>query len=172
MDVNKVARAIEGDAEHVLPGLRESLAQAKAGTFSRVHTPEQIVARRRGRPMGSKQEVTKGGRQNPVGCRCDGSPPGKWRRMANTHQRYVACLSSFEWRDFYRIRRPMKPYCRTERPPRQSSGFDARKRSNCPKICAVVSAYFPSCYSENSHQTATECSKKALNVEQIRARAR
>ena len=59
MDVNKVARAIEGDAEHVLPGLRESLAQAKAGTFSRVHTPEQIVARRRGRPKGSKQEVTK-----------------------------------------------------------------------------------------------------------------
>lgn len=59
MDVNKVARAIEDDAGHALPGLRESLAQAKAGTFSRVHTPEQIVARRRGRPMGSKQEVTK-----------------------------------------------------------------------------------------------------------------
>ncbi len=59
MDVNRVARAIEKDAGHALPGLRESLAQAKAGTFSRVHTPEQIVARRRGRPMGSKQEVTK-----------------------------------------------------------------------------------------------------------------
>ena len=59
MDVNKVARAIEDDAGHVLPGLRESLAQAKAGSFSRVHTPEQIVARRRGRPMGSKQAVTK-----------------------------------------------------------------------------------------------------------------
>ena len=59
MDVNKVARAIEDDAGHALPGLRESLAQAKAGTFSRAHTPEQIVARRRGRPMGSKQEVTK-----------------------------------------------------------------------------------------------------------------
>ena len=59
MDVNKVARAIEDDAGHALPGLRESLAQAKAGTFSRVHAPEQIAARRRGRPMGSKQDVTK-----------------------------------------------------------------------------------------------------------------
>lgn len=59
MDVNKVVRAIEGDAEHALPGLRESLAQAKAGSFSRVHTPEQIVARRRGRPMGSKKRSTK-----------------------------------------------------------------------------------------------------------------
>ena len=59
MDVNKVARAIEEDAGQTLPGLRESLAQAKAGNFARVHTPEQIVARRRGRPIGSKQEVTK-----------------------------------------------------------------------------------------------------------------
>jgi uncharacterized protein (DUF4415 family) len=59
MDVNKVARAIENDAGHALPGLRESLTQAKAGSFSRVHTSEQIVARRRGRPAGSKQEVTK-----------------------------------------------------------------------------------------------------------------
>ena len=59
MDVNKVVRAIEGVAEHALPGLRESLAQANAGSFSRVHTPEQIVARRRGRPMGSKKRSTK-----------------------------------------------------------------------------------------------------------------
>jgi uncharacterized protein (DUF4415 family) len=59
MDVNKVARAIEDDAGHALPGLRESLTQAKAGKFFRVHTPEQIVARRRGRPVGSKQDVTK-----------------------------------------------------------------------------------------------------------------
>ena len=59
MDVNKVARAIEKDAGQALPGLRESLAQAKASDFAQVHTPEQIVARRRGRPVGSKQEVTK-----------------------------------------------------------------------------------------------------------------
>ena len=59
INVNKVARAIETDAGRTLPGLRESLAQAKAGDFSQVHTPEQIVARRRGRPMGSRQGVTK-----------------------------------------------------------------------------------------------------------------
>lgn len=59
MDVNKVARAIETDAGRALPGLRESLAQAKANDFSRIHTPEQIAARRRGRPVGSKQAVTK-----------------------------------------------------------------------------------------------------------------
>ena len=59
MDVNKVVRAIEGDAEHALAGLRESLAQAKAGSFSRVHTPEQIVARRRGHPMGTKKRSPK-----------------------------------------------------------------------------------------------------------------
>lgn len=39
-------RAIEAHAGHALPGLRESLTQAKAGDFSRIHTPEQIVARR------------------------------------------------------------------------------------------------------------------------------
>ena len=172
MDVNKVVRAIEGDAEHALPGLRESLAQAKAGSFSRVHTPEQIVARRRGRPMGSKKRSTK----EAVKVRLDADVMAALRASGDgwhaTHQRCVACISGFEWKDFYRIRRPMEPHCRTEQPPRQSGGFDARKRSNCPKTCAGISAYFPTCYSENSHQTATECSKKALKVGQIRARAR
>ena len=51
MDVNKVARAIEEDAGRSLPGLRTSLKQAKAG--------EAIVVRRRGRPVGSTQAVTK-----------------------------------------------------------------------------------------------------------------
>ena len=35
MDIDKVASAIEADAGHALPGLRESLTQAKAGDFSR-----------------------------------------------------------------------------------------------------------------------------------------
>lgn len=50
MDVDKVASAIEADAGQALPGLRESLADAKAGKFARVHTPEQILARRRDAP--------------------------------------------------------------------------------------------------------------------------
>jgi uncharacterized protein (DUF4415 family) len=58
LDVDKVAKAIEADADQALPGLRESLAEAKAGKFAQVHTPEQI-AKRRGRPVGSTQAVTK-----------------------------------------------------------------------------------------------------------------
>ncbi len=43
MDVKKVARAIEDDAGHALPGLRESLAQVKAGSFSRVHPRSNLL---------------------------------------------------------------------------------------------------------------------------------
>ncbi len=59
LDVNKVAAAIEADAGQVLPGLRESLAEAKAGKFAEVHTPNTIAARKRGRPVGSTQAVKK-----------------------------------------------------------------------------------------------------------------
>ena len=53
LDLEKVAKAIEADAGESLPGLRESLAEAKAGKFAAVHTPEQIAARKRGRPAGT-----------------------------------------------------------------------------------------------------------------------
>ncbi|WP_397475882.1 BrnA antitoxin family protein [Pusillimonas sp.] len=59
LDIDKVAAAIEADAGQALPGLRDSLVEAKAGNFAHVHTPDQIAARRRGRPLGSKQAVTK-----------------------------------------------------------------------------------------------------------------
>ena len=48
-------------------GLMESLNQAKQGVFAAVHTPEQISARRRGRPAGSVQATTK----EPVKIRLD-----------------------------------------------------------------------------------------------------
>lgn len=67
LNVDKVAAAIEADAGQALPGLRESLAEAKAGLVGTVHTPEQITARRRGRPAGSVQAVTK----EPVKLRLD-----------------------------------------------------------------------------------------------------
>ncbi len=67
LNVEKVAAAIEEDAGEALPGLRESLAEAKAGVVGRVHAPEQIAARRRGRPPGSVAEVTK----EPVKLRLD-----------------------------------------------------------------------------------------------------
>lgn len=58
LDVDKVTAAIEADAGQVLPGLREALAEAKTGRFAQIHTPEQIT-KRRGRPQGSIQAVTK-----------------------------------------------------------------------------------------------------------------
>lgn len=58
LDLDKVA-AIEADAGQALPDLGESLKQAKSGDFAQIHTPDQIIARRRGRPAGSKQAVTK-----------------------------------------------------------------------------------------------------------------
>jgi len=67
LSVDKVTAAIEADAGQVLPGLREALAEAKAGQVGRVHTPEQVVARRRGRPAGSLAAVTK----EPVKLRLD-----------------------------------------------------------------------------------------------------
>lgn len=39
--------------------LLRSLDQAQRGEYARVHTPEEIQARRRGRPLGSVQAVTK-----------------------------------------------------------------------------------------------------------------
>jgi uncharacterized protein (DUF4415 family) len=67
LNVKKVAAAIEADAGQTLPGLREALAEAKAGRAGRVHTPEQVVARRRGRPAGSVAAVSK----EPVKLRLD-----------------------------------------------------------------------------------------------------
>ncbi|MFT4179350.1 MAG: BrnA antitoxin family protein [Thermomonas sp.] len=67
LDVNKAAKAIEKDAGQALPGLRESLAQAKRGEFAAVHTPETIAARKRGRPVGS----TKPDAKVPVKLRID-----------------------------------------------------------------------------------------------------
>jgi uncharacterized protein (DUF4415 family) len=67
LGVEKVAGAIEADAGQALPGLRQTLAEAKAGRVGRVHTPEQVVARRRGRPAGSVAAVTK----EPVKLRLD-----------------------------------------------------------------------------------------------------
>lgn len=58
LDMEKVAKAIEADAGQALPGLRDSLAEVKSGKFAEVHTPEKIV-KRRGRPLGSTQAVTK-----------------------------------------------------------------------------------------------------------------
>lgn len=59
IDVEKAARAIEADAGHALPGLRQSLQQAKRGEFASIHTPSTIAAHKRGRPVGSAKPDAK-----------------------------------------------------------------------------------------------------------------
>ena len=80
MNLNKVVKAIEADAGEALPGLREALAEAKAGQIGAVHTPAQIVARKRGRPAGSVKQDAKvsttiwllrGGGTPPLPCTAD-----------------------------------------------------------------------------------------------------
>lgn len=66
-------------------GLLESLAQAKRGEFARVHTPEQIQARR-GRPVGSKQELVK----QPTTLRLDQAVLARWRNSGKGWQTRAA----------------------------------------------------------------------------------
>jgi uncharacterized protein (DUF4415 family) len=67
LDIEGVAKAVEADAGQSLPGLREALAEARAGKFAVVHTPEQIAARKRGRPVGT----VKAGAKVPITLRVD-----------------------------------------------------------------------------------------------------
>lgn len=53
INTEKLAAAIEADAGVAVPDLRQALAEAKAGKFAAIHTPEQIAARKPGRPAGS-----------------------------------------------------------------------------------------------------------------------
>jgi len=58
LDIELVAKAIEADAGQFMPGLRQSLEEAKSGAMGRVHTPDEIKKRRVGRPpMESKRPM-------------------------------------------------------------------------------------------------------------------
>jgi putative transcriptional regulator len=56
MDIEAVARAIEADAGEPIPNIREALAQAKAGEFARITTPEQLLLREARRKTGMSQQ--------------------------------------------------------------------------------------------------------------------
>ena len=43
LDIEKVVKAIEADAGQPIPGLYDSLAEAKVGKFAEVRTPEKIA---------------------------------------------------------------------------------------------------------------------------------
>lgn len=57
IDIEQVAKAIEADAGLALPGLRESLGQAKRGEFARVTTAEQLMVRSARKACGMTQEA-------------------------------------------------------------------------------------------------------------------
>jgi putative transcriptional regulator len=55
MDIEAVARAVEADAGEPVPGIREALADAQAGRFARITTPEQILLREARKKTGLSQ---------------------------------------------------------------------------------------------------------------------
>ena len=57
LDIEAEARAIEADAGEELPGLRESLEQAKRGEFAAVHTPAQMLVRQARAKVGLSQQA-------------------------------------------------------------------------------------------------------------------
>jgi uncharacterized protein (DUF4415 family) len=68
--------------------LLRSIEQAKRGEFAAVHTPEQIMARRGGRPIGSVQAVTK----IPTTLRMDAPALIRWRASGKGWQTRAAAL--------------------------------------------------------------------------------
>ncbi len=66
MDIEAVAKAIEEDAGHALPGLRASLEQTKAGQSGRIHKPEQILVRAARDKLGLSQSAFAGLIETPV----------------------------------------------------------------------------------------------------------
>lgn len=52
-------QVIDMEMQQFMGDLLESVQQAKRGEFAAVHTPEQIAARKRGRPVGSTKADAK-----------------------------------------------------------------------------------------------------------------
>jgi len=87
LDVEAVATAIEADAGQLIPGLRQSLQDAKEGRFARVHTPEQILARR-------KADGSQGGlpHKKPTTLRLDEQTLARWRASGKGWQTRAAAV--------------------------------------------------------------------------------
>lgn len=86
LDIEKVAKAIEADAGQPIEGLRESLAQAKAGIVGRVTTTEQILVRQAREKSGLTQAAFAERIATPVATLRD------WEQGRFTPPGAVACL--------------------------------------------------------------------------------
>jgi len=85
IDLEKVAKAIEADAGESLPGLREALAEAKAG-LGRVTTPAQIIVRQAREKSGLTQAAFAERIETPVATLRD------WEQGRFTPPGGVLCL--------------------------------------------------------------------------------
>ena len=85
IDVEQVATAIEADAGEALPGLREALAEAKAG-LGRVTTPAQIIVRQAREKSGLTQAAFAERIETPVATLRD------WEQGRFTPPGGVLCL--------------------------------------------------------------------------------
>jgi putative transcriptional regulator len=86
LDIEKVAKAIEADAGQPIEGLRESLAQAKAGIAGRVTTPDQILVRQAREKSGLTQAAFAERIATPVATLRD------WEQGRFTPPGAAACL--------------------------------------------------------------------------------
>ncbi len=57
INIDNIAAAIEKDAGHTLPGLKQGLREMKAGFVAEMHTPEQILVREARTSVGLSQQA-------------------------------------------------------------------------------------------------------------------
>ena len=77
---------LDADTAELMRNIEQGLAEAQAGQYARVHTPEQIAARRAGRPVGSVQAVHK----TPITLRLDPDVLARWRASGKGWQTRAA----------------------------------------------------------------------------------
>ena len=80
------AKRVDPEMAEFEAALLRSVDQALRGEHARVHTPEEIAARRRGRPVGSVAAVTK----TPVTLRLDPDALAHWRASGKGWQTRAA----------------------------------------------------------------------------------
>ena len=98
MNIDEVAKAIEQDAGESLPGLRESLAEMRAGLAGRTTTPEQILVRTARQSLNLSQQQFADLIQTPVATLRDWeqgrfTPPGAALCLLNIALKHPEVLS-------------------------------------------------------------------------------
>lgn len=78
----------DADTLQLMADLEQGLIEAKAGIYARVHTPEMIAARQRGRPVGS----TKADAKRQTALRLKVSTLERWRASGRGWQTRAAAL--------------------------------------------------------------------------------